>query len=181
MTTLCVYCEQTTNWWYFSDFSRNTDFDVLCKLSKRQFKWNIKVYFIGKIRKRTSKCRRLRVLPSLLGFKPRVVQKINDKSAHMIQVISVWCDCYLIRLKDFLPWFTRKPGSGGWGGGTVVILLFAFMHATSLLKKCVLLKEFAPLEKNYFLLSISSLFPIMLDTILYTNLSRTAIPHQQTV
>ena len=44
--------QQTTNWWYFSNFARKQDltFHANC-LHRRQFAWNIKSCCLGKIRK----------------------------------------------------------------------------------------------------------------------------------
>ena len=61
---------QTTDWWHFSYFSQKTGFDIYANyLQWRQFAWNVKTCFLGKIRKNISKCCLLKFLPSELSAK----------------------------------------------------------------------------------------------------------------
>ena len=65
--------QQTTNCWLFSYFSRKQDltFHANC-LQWRQFAWNVKTCFLGKI-KIFSKCHLLKVLPKVLNIKVCIV------------------------------------------------------------------------------------------------------------
>ena len=64
-----------TLWAYSADnklvifflFSQKTGFDISCKLSSLELAWNVKSFFLGKIRKNISKCHLLKILPRVLN------------------------------------------------------------------------------------------------------------------
>ena len=66
------YIQQTTNWWYFSYFSKKIDFDISCELcSKETIRLNVKTYFLEKRKKNVKKNQKVVCffLPRVLSFK----------------------------------------------------------------------------------------------------------------
>ena len=56
-------------------------------LLRRQFAWNVKSCFLGKIRKNISKCRLLKILPRVLSFR---AMNWSKRHKEFIMLVTMW-------------------------------------------------------------------------------------------